>query len=162
MSFFYCPGCKNDSVEFCDVDDDSKMCTECGYEVSNDELEKIEKFKNIMVGVITECNSLESGKKKGKGKKALSKLGIDVGNGEVITVVTNAKHVEEGKRVVVARIGATIGDIEVSKTSVGGVSSHGIICDSHMLGYKGGTKGLPVFLDDSFQPGSMPPLSRPT
>ena len=49
---------------------------------------------------------------------------------EPVTIVTKAKYVDEGKRVVVALVGASIGDPEdgnvVTKRSVGGVMSEGM------------------------------------
>lgn len=50
---------------------------------------------------------------------------------------------------------------QVKKTSVGGVISEGMLCDSYMLGWKGGGKGMAAILPDSFEIGSTPPESKP-
>ena len=51
--------------------------------------------------------------------------------------------------------------IKVKKASVGGVLSQGMLCDSYMLGWKGGGKGMAAILPDSFAIGSTPPESKP-
>ena len=50
---------------------------------------------------------------------------------------------------------------QVKKASVGGVVSEGMLCDSYMLGWKGGGKGMAAILPDSFEIGSTPPESKP-
>ena len=102
------------------------------------------------------------GKKKSGG---LTKAIVDVGQDEPLTIVTKAKYVDEGKRVVVALVGAVIGDPDdgniVTKRSVGGVMSEGMLCDSPMLNWTGGAAGQAVFLPEDFAAGSKPPTSRP-
>ncbi len=50
---------------------------------------------------------------------------------------------------------------QVKKASVGGVISEGMLCDSYMLGWKGGGKGMAAILPESFEVGSAPPESKP-
>ena len=67
---------------------------------------------------------------------------------------------------VVAPAGSSILDDEgelqqVKKASVGGVLSEGMLCDSYMLGWKGGGRGMAAILPDSCEVGSVPPDSKP-
>ncbi len=69
-------------------------------------------------------------------------------------------------RVVVAPAGSSVLDNEgelllVKKASVGGVTSEGMLCDSYMLNWKGGGKGIAATLPDHFEIGSVPPDSKP-
>jgi tRNA-binding EMAP/Myf-like protein len=85
---------------------------------------------------------------------------------DIVTVVTSAPNVRILSRVVVAPAGSSIlaadGEfLEVKKVTVGGVSSEGMLCDSKMLGWIGGAKGIAVNLADSFGVGTLPPSSKP-
>ena len=93
---------------------------------------------------------------------------------EALQIVTNAKHVAEGDLVVVACENAIVPagseseadggqGIIVSKTSVGGQSSQGILCDGVMLNWNGGAAGVLVRLNDfeGFEIGGKPPLNKP-
>eukprot|EP00980_Cylindrotheca_fusiformis_P016304 scaffold4844_cov112-Cylindrotheca_fusiformis.AAC.2 len=114
------------------------------------------------VGIVLSCEEVAK-----KGGKPLKVLTVDVGSGdEAVPVVTSAPNVREGSRVVVALAGsAVVGDdgeeMTLSKTSIAGHPSWGMICDSKMLGWSGGAAGVAVQLDDSFPVGSAPPDSKP-
>jgi tRNA-binding EMAP/Myf-like protein len=97
------------------------------------------------VGVVLSCE--EAAKK--KGSRPLIILKVDVGNGKEdgVPVVTNAPNVREGSRVVVVLAGSVVvgeggEEITLTKTSVAGYPSHGMICDSKMLGWSGGAEGI--------------------
>ncbi len=51
--------------------------------------------------------------------------------------------------------------MNVTKATVGGIISEGMLCDSRMLGWVGGAQGIAVNLPDSFDIGSVPPSSKP-
>lgn len=115
------------------------------------------------VGVVLSCEEVAK-----KGGKPLKVLKVDVGNGEDdgVPVVTSAPNVREGSRVVVALAGsAVVGDdgeeMTLTKTSIAGHPSWGMICDSKLLGWSGGAAGVAVQLDDSFPVGSAPPDAKP-
>mmetsp|Transcript_20991 Transcript_20991/g.29633 ORF Transcript_20991/g.29633 Transcript_20991/m.29633 type:complete len:185 (+) Transcript_20991:188-742(+) len=119
------------------------------------------------VGVIV---SLEDcGSCKGKGGKALKACKIQIGpdeSAELTTVVTSATNVREGSRIVVAPVGSSFIDNEgeerpVTKATVGGVVSEGMLCDSTMLGWTGGAKGIAVQVPEECAIGSAPPASKP-
>lgn len=153
-----CPECGSEDIE---VDDDPPYCRECGAEVVEGTAaapEALGKYHNIVVGLVTEAVEVP--------KKSLTKLTVDIGADETITIVSNAKHLEAGIRVVCAKIGAVIGDLDndgftVTKTNVGGVNSEGVLCDCPMLNWTGGAAGAAVKLPESFQPGDSPPDERP-
>jgi hypothetical protein len=69
-------------------------------------------------------------------------------------------------RVAVAPAGTTVLDeqgeeLQVTKTTVGGVMSEGMLCDSRMLGWSGGAAGLAVQIPNSIALGSSPPATKP-
>ena len=72
--------------------------------------------------------------------------------------VTNSK-------VVVAKLGSKVEmggeEVVVKKTNVGGKPSFGMICDSVMLSWAGGSAGAAVLLPDSFENGVEPPGAKP-
>mmetsp|Transcript_16709 Transcript_16709/g.20846 ORF Transcript_16709/g.20846 Transcript_16709/m.20846 type:complete len:187 (+) Transcript_16709:81-641(+) len=104
--------------------------------------------------------------KSGKALKAC-KIKVSLDNGvEPITVVTSASNVREGSRIVVAPVGTTYMDEQgqehlIQRTSVGGVVSEGMLCDSNMLGWLGGGRGVAAQLPDYFEIGSPPPSEKP-
>lgn len=51
--------------------------------------------------------------------------------------------------------------MDVTKATVGGVISEGMLCDSRMLGWVGGAQGIAVNLPNNFEIGSAPPSSKP-
>lgn len=107
----------------------------------------------FVVGLVTSCEELD---------KRLKKCVIDVGVEEELVVVTNASNVRNGTRTVVALIGTELGDeTKVEARSVGGVKSHGMLCDSKMLNWQGGAEGICVQVPDSFKPGDTAPSSKP-
>jgi tRNA-binding EMAP/Myf-like protein len=99
------------------------------------------------------------------GKDKLKKVMVDVGGTEPVRIVTNAGNVKQSDHVVVALVGAVIGGHEdgeeVKKTTVGGVISHGMLCDGPMLGWGPGNKGRAAVLPESFAVGSFAPSSKP-
>jgi len=89
---------------------------------------------------------------------------VDVGGAAPINVVTNAPNVAkrtEGKKVIVAPVGVSVGDVNIQKRSVGGVVSEGMLLDSPGMGWSGGAAGNAVLVPDSHAPGSPAPSTRP-
>ena len=113
------------------------------------------------VGVVQSIEELPK-----KGGKPLRACQVDVGGDEPICVVTSAANVRENSRIVVAPVGSSVTDysgeeMEIKKTSVGGVMSEGMFCDSQMLGWKGGAVGVAATVPESFAIGSAPPDEKP-
>ena len=109
----------------------------------------------ICCGLILECEAVPN-------KDKLKRLTVDVGSGTPLTIVTNASNVDVGKKLVVARVGATLKDgTEVTKAVVGGVSSEGMVCDAPMCGWIGGGAGAAALLPDDYVVGAAKPSTRP-
>merc|ERR1711998_626846 len=123
------------------------MCLDCGYcwelEDTNTTTEASGPYANYAVGAVCDVEAVPK-------KDKLMILTVDVGDPEPVSVVTNAfKGSAEdalkfigSRKVVVAKIGAKVEidgeEVVVKKTTVGGKSSQGMICDSVMLGWSGG------------------------
>lgn len=127
----------------------------------------ISSYKVGVIKSLEDCGNCS----KSKGK-SLRKCDIQVSpndDDDLITVVTSATNVREGSRIVVAPVGSFfIGSndgsddlLEVKKATVGGVISEGMLCDSVMLGWIGGAKGIAVQIPDTFEIGSAPPVTKP-
>jgi hypothetical protein len=52
-------------------------------------------------------------------------------------------------------------ELKVEKTTVGGTMSHGMLCDSKMLGWSGGAAVAAVQVPESIAIGEAPPASKP-
>ena len=126
------------------------------------------KFKNYCIGKIVEVEKIAN--------KDLKKCKVQIAEDEEeVQIVTNAKHVDEGDIVAVAKEGAIVpagaepesagGDgVEVKKTAVGGHQSAGMLCDGVMLGWPNGSAGVLAKFNeftDQFEIGGAPALIKP-
>lgn len=114
------------------------------------------------VGVVVSVEELPSR----AGGKSLRLCMVNIGEEEPVPVVTSAPNVREHSRVAVALAGSSVvndeGDeIQLQKTTVGGKMSHGMLCDSKMLGWSGGASGIAVQIPDDIAIGESPPASKP-
>lgn len=69
-------------------------------------------------------------------------------------------------RLVVAPIGSTVindegEELTITKTTVGGIPSEGMFCDSRMLGWGSGSDGIAAQVPVEFAVGDAPPKSKP-
>ena len=110
-------------------------------------------WAGYVVGQILELDDLPGGK--------LRKLKIDVGGGKHPTVGSNAPNLAVGFKLGVALPGATVGDVVIKATAVGGVTSEGVLLDAPALGWTGGGAGTAALVPESTPLGSRPPKSRP-
>ncbi|GBG25310.1 Phenylalanine--tRNA ligase beta subunit [Hondaea fermentalgiana] len=159
-----CEACDEErEVEKVEEDGNTVFCLECGEEFELVDPEAA-KYAGYIVGKVLSVEPVP--------KKDLKKVQVDLGKEEPVQVVTNAKHVSEGSLVIVATIGAIVpagakvgedpNAVEVKKSSVGGVPSFGMLCDSDMLQWVGGAKGVVQTLEESdFSIGDRPPSCRP-
>uniref|UniRef100_A0A6U0AYE0 tRNA-binding domain-containing protein n=1 Tax=Ostreococcus sp. 'lucimarinus' TaxID=242159 RepID=A0A6U0AYE0_9CHLO len=96
------------------------------------------------------------------GHDALRLLTIDCGGDAPLKIATNAPNVDVGKKIVVARAGATLRDgTRVTARRVGGVVSEGVVCDSTMVGWSGGGAGTAALLPRDHALGARAPKTRP-
>jgi tRNA-binding EMAP/Myf-like protein len=146
------------------------FCTVCGDEfplsTAAATVTSSSKYQNYKIGLIVSVEEIPK-------KKDLKKVMVDAnGDGEnLVQIVTNAKYVECGWKVVVALKDAIVPAgsqldedphaMKVAPTSVGGVKSEGILCDSWMLNWSGGAKGAIQQMPETFAIGDSPPDSRP-
>ena len=90
---------------------------------------------------------------------------VNIGDANELQIVTNATNVKVGSRIAVALIGTVIGDSDdgelVKRTTVGGVPSHGMVCDGPMLGWGSTNKGRAALLPEACAIGSVPPSTKP-
>mmetsp|Transcript_28649 Transcript_28649/g.80679 ORF Transcript_28649/g.80679 Transcript_28649/m.80679 type:complete len:179 (+) Transcript_28649:84-620(+) len=153
------------------ADSSEWTCAECGQE--NEPADELccaceepkpsltgdDPFEGYVTGKILEVTPVPK-------KDKLSVLQVDIGEEEILKIVTNAPNVREGMIVAVAKVGAKVrgdsGEEEVvQKGSVGGVASFGMLCNGVMLGWKGGDSKAAATLPEDFPLGARPPESRP-
>lgn len=155
----------------------SWVCTECEYENEPAEpvcaaceeprrdggagegtpCEEEDAYAHICVGRVVQCAEVRGSK--------LRRLKVAVSSGaddaSALDVVTSASNVREGQKIAVACVGAVVHGERVTKTSIKGCPSHGMVCDSAMLGWSGGGAGAAAILPDDCVVGSPPPRTRP-
>ena len=97
-----CLDCKGADIMCLDEEDDPTlnknwMCNECGHEFTDADL----KFKGYVVGNVLEVTEM---------KAPLKKCVVQIypESEEGVQIVTNAKHIAEGDRVVVAMIDSIV------------------------------------------------------
>lgn len=78
----------------------------------------------------------------------LTVCNVDVGNNEILDIVCGADNVRADLKVAVVQVGGRlVGDVNIKKTKLRGVVSHGMICSERELGLadqdKGGIVELP-------------------
>lgn len=111
-------------------------------------------------GLVTRCEPV-------KNKDNLKVVDVNIGESEEVTIVTNASNIRLDTKTVVATIGTDVeceGEtITIKKTNVAGIQSSGMICDSVMLGWSGGSAGTCVNLQNypEFKIGDLAPREKP-
>ena len=149
MPLWTCAECDNDDNAAEDV------CDACGEPRAAVPAADSSPLAGFVVGLVLSCEGVP-------GKDRLKLLSVDIGRAAPVPIVTNAPNISaSGVRLVIATIGARVGDVVVKRTSVGGVQSEGIVADSPMLGWTGGGAGNAALLPDSCAVGSAPPSTRP-
>jgi len=112
----------------------SELLTDCGLEV-----EGIEQSRAVVGGleglIVGEIKSVA----KHSNADKLSIASVDVGGGKELTIVCGAPNVNEGQKVVVARVGVTIFPIkgesfEIKNANIRGEDSEGMICAEDEIG----------------------------
>lgn len=120
---------KNFVSDYIDVKDiDTKELAEKMVFAGN-EYESIEKTVNAngcVIGKVLECVKHEE-------SDHLHICKVDYGEG-VKQIVCGAPNVKAGIKVIVAKVGAILGDIEIKKATLAGVESEGMLCALDELG----------------------------
>lgn len=101
----------------------------------------------FVVGYVKERGQHENADK-------LSVCKVDVGD-ELLQIVCGAPNVDQGQKVVVAKVGAVMpGGMEIKATELRGVPSNGMICSAKELGLPNAPKEKGILeLEDSYEVG---------
>ncbi len=129
------------------------ILTQTGLEVSS--LEKVEPVKGgmegLLIGQVVTCE-------KHPNSDHLSKTTVNVGSGDLLSIVCGAPNVAAGQKVVVAPVGTTlyIGDQELTlkKIKIRGEVSEGMICAEDEIGIGTDHNGI-IVLNDSVEIGKL-------
>lgn len=109
------------------------------------EVEGIEYKGNDVSGVVTakiiEVNDVPNSKK-------LHLLKVDAGD-EELQIVCGAPNVRVGLITALAKIGAKLGDITISKAKLAGIESYGMCCGGDEIGISDDHSGIVEFPDDT-------------
>eukprot|EP01061_Rhynchopus_euleeides_P001550 TRINITY_DN11100_c0_g1_i1.p2 TRINITY_DN11100_c0_g1~~TRINITY_DN11100_c0_g1_i1.p2 ORF type:complete len:152 (+),score=64.41 TRINITY_DN11100_c0_g1_i1:53-508(+) len=144
-----CPECAYEN------EPETQVCEACDTER---EVEEDPRYAGYKVGEVKECEDIPKTQK-------LKQIKVDIGEGELVQVVTNAPNAKEGLLTVIATVGASVeadGEtVVVKKTNVGGRPSNGMVCNGPMLGWTGGDAKAAVSLPEGTPIGSTPPSTRP-
>lgn len=137
----YIPGLEINSMK----ELNEKMIS-AGLDIESIESEA-EKFKNFVVGKVVE-------KAKHPDADKLSVCKVDVGTGDLLSIVCGAPNVDAGQLVCVAKVGAIVpnGEFEIKKTKLRGQLSEGMICSAKELNLSEDHNGIMV-LDENAKVG---------
>lgn len=127
----------------------SEKLTAAGLEVEGTELYESTPggLKGLVVGHIVEC-----GKHPDADRLSLTK--VDIGTGELLSIVCGAPNVAQNQKVIVATIGTklypTTGEpFEIKKSKIRGALSEGMICAEDEIGLGSSHAGIMVLPDST-------------
>lgn len=106
------------------VDDIVNRIYKAGFEVEN--IEYIGKGTNLIVGEVLECEDHPD-------SDHLHVTKVNIGK-EVLQIVCGAPNCRKGLKVIVAQVGAELPEITISKSTIRGVESNGMLCSLKELG----------------------------
>lgn len=102
------------------------------------------KGKDISNIVVAEIKSVEDH----PNSRKLHLLKVDAGDGQLTDVVCGAKNVRVGMKTAFAKIGAKIGDIEITPRDLAGYTSYGMCCGESEIGLSDDNSGIMEITDD--------------
>ena len=115
-------------------------------EVENEIFYKGKDIEGIVVAEIKEVAEHPSSKK-------LHLLKVDIGEGSFVDVVCGAPNVRVGMKTAFAKVGAKLGEIEITPRALAGVMSNGMCCSEKELGISDDHSGI-MDLDSSLKNGT--------
>jgi len=80
--------------------------------------------------------------------KKLHLLKVDAGDGELTDVVCGAPNVRVGMKTAFAKVGAKIGEIEITPRKLAGYTSNGMCCSEKEIGISDNHEGIMEITDD--------------
>ena len=110
-------------------------------EVENEIFHKGSDISGIVVAEIKEVNDHPDSKK-------LHLLKVDAGDGKLTDVVCGAPNVKVGMKTAFAKIGAKIGEIDITPRDLAGFTSYGMCCSERELGISDEHSGIMEILED--------------
>ena len=102
---------------------------------------------NIVVGKIEKINEHPNADK-------LSVCMVDVGEDSSLQIICGAPNIEENQKVPVAKVGAKLGENEITSVKLRGVKSYGMICSEKELNLSEDHSGIMV-LNESLNVGTQ-------
>ena len=94
--------------------------------------------------VVAEIKSVEDHPE----SKKLHLLKVDIGGDELVDVVCGAPNVRVGLKTAFAKLGAKIGEIEISPRKLAGYTSNGMCCSEAEIGISDDNSGIMEITDD--------------
>lgn len=110
------------------------------------EVEGVEVRGRAISGVVTARVVSKEGV---PGSNKLHLLKVDAGGGEILQIVCGAPNVREGMITALAKVGARLGDVTISKAKLAGVESFGMCCGEDELGISDDHSGIVEFDNDT-------------
>ncbi len=102
-----------------------------------------EEISKVVVGKITEVATAD-------GSDKLKQVRVEVGAGEVLTMVSGAPNLEVGTKVPVALPGAKLpGGVQITETVISGINSQGMLCSEEELGLDDDSDGVMILAQDA-------------
>ena len=94
--------------------------------------------------VVAEIKSVEDHPE----SKKLHLLKVDIGEAELVDVVCGAPNVRVGMKTAFAKLGAKIGEIEITPRKLAGYTSNGMCCSEKEIGISDNNDGIMEITDD--------------
>lgn len=122
------------------------------------EVEKVEQFESVKGGLEGFVVGKVLSKEKHPNADKLSLTKVDIGTGDILSIVCGAPNVAAGQNVIVAVLGTTIyhseGNFTIKKSKIRGEDSEGMLCSEVELGLGNNHDGILV-LDDNIKAGTL-------
>ncbi len=132
--------------DFVDLSGIDKLDLIAKFSLSTAEVENeiFFKGKDLRGIVVAEIKSVEEHPE----SKKLHLLKVDIGKNELVDVVCGAPNVRVGMKTAFAKVGAQIGDIEITPRKLAGYLSNGMCCSEKELGIGDSNDGIMDIKDD--------------
>ncbi len=124
--------------------DKTKLINQFSLSTAEVENEIFYKGSDISGIVVAEIKSVEDH----PDSKKLHLLKVDAGDGKLTDVVCGASNVRVGLKTAFAKVGAKIGDLEISPRPVAGYESFGMCCSEKEIGISDDNSGIMEICED--------------
>ncbi len=133
----------SDFVDFSGLDK-IKLINQFSLSTAEVENEIFFKGSDISGIVVAEIKSVEEHPE----SKKLHLLKVDIGENELVDVVCGAPNVRVGMKTAFAKLGAKIGDIEITPRKLAGYTSNGMCCSEKEIGISDDNSGIMDITDE--------------